>query len=104
LDPNIDQSNRRTGTWSEDEDIKLNVAVHTHGSNIWGAIAALIPGRGEVSVVNDGTGVLDTSLTNGRTGKCSEDENIKLKDAVQTHCGKNCATIAALVSGRTKMQ
>jgi hypothetical protein len=45
----------------------------------------------------------------GRTGKWGEDEEIKLKDAVQTmavqtHGGKNWDAIAALVPGRTKNQ
>jgi hypothetical protein len=35
-------------------------------------------------------------LTNGRTGKWAEDEDINLKDAVQTTDGKNWAAIAAL--------
>jgi hypothetical protein len=41
---------------------------------------------------------------NERTGKWSEDEDIKLKDAVQMHGGKKWGAIAALVPGRTKIQ
>jgi hypothetical protein len=37
-----------------------------------------------------------------RTGKWAEDEDIKLKDAVETHGGNNWGAIAALVPGRTK--
>ena len=49
---------------------------------------------------------LDPSIdrANGRTGKWAEDEDIKLKDAVQTHGGKDWAAIAALVPGRTRKQ
>jgi hypothetical protein len=39
-----------------------------------------------------------------RTGKWTEDEDSKLKDAVQTHGGKNWGAIAALVPGRTNDQ
>jgi hypothetical protein len=44
LDPSIDRANIRTGTWDEDEDIKLKNAVRTHG-NDWALIAVLISGR-----------------------------------------------------------
>jgi hypothetical protein len=37
-------------------------------------------------------------LANGRTGKWAEDEDIKLKDAVQIHGGKEWIAITALVS------
>jgi hypothetical protein len=54
----------------------------------------------------EGYCALDPSIdrANGRTGKWTEDEDSKLKDAVQTHGGKNGAAIAALVPGRTKKQ
>jgi hypothetical protein len=50
--------------------------------------------------------VLDATidLANGRTGKWTEDEVLKLKNAVQTHGGQNWGAIAALVPGRTKVQ
>jgi hypothetical protein len=41
---------------------------------------------------------------NGRTGKWAEDEDSKLKDAVQRYGGKNWAAITALVPGRTEKQ
>jgi myb proto-oncogene protein len=44
------------------------------------------------------------ALTAGRTGEWSEDEDIKLQDAVQTHDDKDWAAISSLVPGRTKMQ
>jgi hypothetical protein len=36
-------------------------------------------------------------LANGRTGKWAENEDIKLKDAVQIHGGKEWVAITALV-------
>jgi hypothetical protein len=39
-----------------------------------------------------------------RTGKWTEDEVIKLKDAIQTHGGKKRGAIATMVPGRTKKQ
>jgi myb proto-oncogene protein len=49
---------------------------------------------------------LDTSIdrANERMGKWSQEDDIKLKDAVQMHGGKNWVAIAALVPGRTKNQ
>jgi hypothetical protein len=49
---------------------------------------------------------LDPSIdrANERTGKWSEDEDIKLKEAVETHGGKNWDAITALVPGRTMIQ
>jgi hypothetical protein len=38
-------ANGHTCKWVEDEDIKLNDAVQTHGDNNWVAVAALVPGR-----------------------------------------------------------
>jgi myb proto-oncogene protein len=39
-----------------------------------------------------------------RAGKWTADEDIKLKDAVHTHGGKNWNAIAMLVPSRTKKQ
>jgi hypothetical protein len=48
----------------------------------------------------------DTSIdwTNERMGKWTAVEDSKLKDAVQTHGGKNWSSIAKLVPGRTRNQ
>jgi hypothetical protein len=43
-------------------------------------------------------------LTTGRTGAWAEDEDRKLKDAVQIHGSKNWYAIAVLVPGRTRNQ
>jgi hypothetical protein len=106
LDPIIDQANRRTGSWTADEDSKLKDAVRTHGSKNWGAIAALVPGRTKRQCSCRWHDVLDHSIdrANGRTGKWTAAEDSKLKDAVQEHGGKDWDAISVLVPGRTKLQ
>jgi hypothetical protein len=49
---------------------------------------------------------LDPSIdrANGRTGKWAEDEECKLKDALQTHGDGDWVAVAALVPGRTRNQ
>jgi hypothetical protein len=110
LHSSIDWATGRTGTWAEDEDIKLKNAVQTYGGNNWAAVAALIPGRTKEQCCNRWRKVLDPSIDRSTElkGVCwTAVEDSKLKDAVQTHCGKNCknwAAIAALVPGRTEPQ
>jgi hypothetical protein len=109
LDANIAPANRRTGTWAEDEDIKLKDAVQTHGAKNWGAIAVLVPGRTKSQCCMRWHHELDPSIVHivqvtGYTGSWTAVEDSKLQDAVQTHGGKNWAAIAALVLGRTKNQ
>jgi hypothetical protein len=101
FDPNIGPANRRTGTWAEDEDIKLKDAVQTHGGKGWGGISALVPGRTKNQCRSRWH---RPHHVVGRTGKWTEDEDSKLKDAVQTHGGKNWGAIAALVPGRVERQ
>jgi hypothetical protein len=105
LDPRIDQANRRS-KWVEDEDIKLKDAVQVHGGKNWPAIAALVPGRTKTQCRIRWRDALDPRIdrANARTGKWAEDEDIKLKDAVQMHNGKNWDAIARLVPGRTEKQ
>ena len=107
LNPSIDGANAHaTGKWGEDEDLELRNAVQTHGGKNWAAIAALVPGRAESQCRNRWHHVLDPSIdrANGRTGRWTKDEDIKLKDAVQTHGGKIWKKIATLVPGRTVEQ
>jgi hypothetical protein len=102
FDLSIDRAIGRTGKWAEDEDVKLKDAVQTHGSKRWAAIATLIPGRTLSQCQSRWQRVLDLATT--RTGKWGEDEDIKLKDAVQTHGGKDWVAISALVPGRARGQ
>jgi hypothetical protein len=93
--------------WAEDEDRKLKDAVQTHRGKNWVAIKALgVPGRTQKQCCNRWCHLLDPSIdrANGRTGKWVEDEDIKPKNAVHTHGGKNWGSIIALVPGRTKSQ
>jgi hypothetical protein len=89
-------------------DIKLKDAVQMHNGKNWRAIAALVPGRAEIQCHNRWRNVLDpstwTDRANARTGKWAEDEDSELREAVQTHGGKNWVEIVALVPGRTKKQ
>jgi hypothetical protein len=106
LDLSTDRTTVRKGKWEEDEDIKLKAAVQTHGGRNWSAIAALVPGRTRIQCHNRWHDVLDPSinLANRRTGKWEEDEDIKLKNAVHKHGGKDWAAVASLVPGRTRRQ
>jgi myb proto-oncogene protein len=106
LDTNIDPTTARAGRWTADEDKKLNHAFLTHGSKDWATITALVPGRTKVQCQSRWYHVLNPSINrgSGRTGRWTAVEDGKLKDAVQTHGGKNWGAIAALVPGRTKIQ
>jgi hypothetical protein len=79
--------------------------VQTHGGKNWAAFAALVPCRKKKQYRKRWHSALDPSIdrANGRTGAWAEGEDIKLKDVVQTHGGKNWVAIAALVPGRTKI-
>jgi hypothetical protein len=106
LDPSIDRANGRTGMWTAVEDSKLKDAVQTHGTKNWGVICALVPGRTKQQCRArwHRTSVSNADPTTGRTGKWTEDEDSKLKDAVLTHGDKNWKEVAAQVPGRTKKQ
>jgi hypothetical protein len=106
LDPSIALTAGRTGTWTEDEDLKLKAAVQMHGGKDWAAIAAMVRGRTKNQCNKRWHNALNPSIapTAGRTGEWTEDEDLKLKAAKQTHGGKNWAVIAAMVPGRTKNQ
>jgi hypothetical protein len=106
LNPSIALTAGRKGKWEGKEDSKLKDAVQKLGDNDWGIIAALVPGRTKRQCNNRWHDALNPSitLTAGRKGKWEEDEDSKLKDAVQTHGNKDWAAISALVPGRTKRQ
>jgi hypothetical protein len=106
LNPSIDRTTAHTGKWKEDEDIKLKNAVQKHGGKDWVAIAALVPGRTTKQCWNRWHDALDPSIdrVTGCMGKWEEEEDIKLKNAVHKHGGKNWVAIAALVPSRTQTQ
>jgi hypothetical protein len=106
LDPSKGRANGRTGKWTAIEDSKLTDAVQTHGDKDWVAIAALVLGRTRNQCYQRWHDVLEptTGRASGRKGKWTEDEDIKLKDAVQTHGDKDWLAISLLVPGRTKKQ
>jgi myb proto-oncogene protein len=93
------------GTWTEDEDIKLKAAVERHGGKDWDEIAALVR-RTKIQCWSRWHNTLNPriALTGGSKGKWTLVEDDKLKDAVQTHGGKNWDAIAALVPGRSRIQ
>jgi myb proto-oncogene protein len=84
----------------------LKDAVQTHGGKNWEKIAALVPGRSEMQCSSRWHDALVSNIDpmTACTGRWTAVEDIKLKDAVQTHGGKDWAAIAALVPGRTKLQ
>jgi hypothetical protein len=70
------------------------------------AHTALVPGRTKRQCHHKWGSALDPSVdrANRRTDKWREDEDIKLKNGVQLHGGKNWAAIVVLVPGRTQKQ
>jgi hypothetical protein len=96
LNTNIDRAIAIIDTWAADEDRKLRNTVQTHGGKNCGAIAALVPGQTKSRCIGRWKDVLDPSIdrANESTGKWSADGDVKLKDAVQTHGGKNWGPIA----------
>jgi general stress protein YciG len=106
LDPSIALTAGRKGKWTAVEDNKLKDSVQTRGGKNWVAISALIPGRTRHQCCHRWHHLVSTNIDreNGRTGKWAEDEDSKLRDAVQRHGGKEWGAISALVPGRTKRQ
>jgi myb proto-oncogene protein len=98
----IDRASGRRGKWTAVEDSKLKDAVQTHCDKDWAAISLHIPGRTKNQCWARWHNILDPSINrvNGRTGKWEEDEDSKLKDAVQMRGDKGWAEISALVPGR----
>jgi hypothetical protein len=95
-DPIINRASGRTGTWARAEDITLMNVVQTHGDKNWAAIAVLVPGRTISSCYNRWHYASDVRVA-ARTGTWAEDEDITLRNAVQTHGGKIWAVIAGMV-------
>jgi hypothetical protein len=102
-----------TARWTSEEVAKLSSAAtdtceKKYGKEYridWAVVAALVPGRTRDQCFKRWYNAsLDPSiaLTAGSMGTWTADEDIKLKNSVQMHGGKDWATIAALVPGRTK--
>jgi hypothetical protein len=91
LDPKTGQASRRKGKWTEVEDSKLKDAVQTRGDKDWGAISFLVPGRtrSQCNYRWHRTFNPSIALTARRKGKWVDDEDSKLKEAVQTHGHKD---------------
>jgi hypothetical protein len=106
IKPSIALTGGRTGKWTEDEDSKLEGAVQTHGGKNWAAIAAPVPGRSKRQCQNRWHHSLVSNIdpTTARKGSWTEDEDIKLKNAVQLHNCKSWDEIATFVPGRRKNQ
>jgi hypothetical protein len=100
--------------WTPEEDAKLTSAVtitckNKHGKKHridWVAVAALVPGRTEKHCQRRWHDLSNPSifLTARRAGKWGEDEDIKLKKAIEMHGDKDWAAVTTLVLGRTKRQ
>jgi hypothetical protein len=101
-----DLETRRTGKWTKEERVMLKAAVEKHNGKDWTAISALVPGRTEKQCSRSWYDSLDPTSdeTTVRKGKWTKEEDVKLKDAVKKHNGKDWAAISALVSGRVKHQ
>jgi hypothetical protein len=106
LDPSVALTAGRKGKWTEDEDKKLKGAVETHGGSNWKTIVALVPGRTRTQCQKRWRDNLVHNIdpATAHTGKWTADEDKTLKNAVQTHGGKDWVATAALVPGRTKRQ
>jgi myb proto-oncogene protein len=96
----------RTGEWTAVEDGKLKDAVRTNGAKNWAGIAALVPSRTRLQCRSRWQTILNPSISRAkrRMGEWTAVEDGKLKDAVQTHGGKNWVAISALVADRTRIE
>jgi myb proto-oncogene protein len=84
----------------------MKAAVRAHDGKNWPAISRLVPGRTEKQCLNKRNRSFKRSIdrTPARTCNWTSDEVPRLKNAVQTHDGKNWDAIVRLVPGRTEKQ
>jgi hypothetical protein len=114
MNPSIALMAGRKGfKWTVDEDRQLNEAVRKHGDKDqtngdkdWVAISAMVPGRTRKQCNRRWHTTFNPSiaLTGGSKGKWAEDEDSKLKYAVQTHGDNDWVAISEMVPGRTGIQ
>jgi hypothetical protein len=103
-----------TGRWTTGEDAQLASAVANTSKKMygreyktdWAVVTALVPGRTKKQCCNRWFRFLDPNIEreNERRGKWAEDEDIRLKDTVQTHGDNEWAAVASRIPGRTKKQ
>jgi hypothetical protein len=105
-DTQSDETTARAGRWTKEEDRTLQDAVEKHNGTDWAAISELVPGRTKMQSYTRWYRVLEpkSDETSAHVGRWTKEELGKLKDAVEKHNGKNWASIATLVPGRTKQQ
>jgi hypothetical protein len=90
------------GKWTPEEDAKLNEAVEKLGKD-WIAVAALVPDRTKRQCRSRWVANLDPATTAYKKGKWTQEEDVKLIQAVEK-LGKNWVAVAELVLGRTNIQ
>jgi hypothetical protein len=101
------------GSWTRAEDAELASAVantkkkNKSGKRDWVEIAALVRGRAKKQCRNRWQNTLKPSIdkATGHSGVWAEDEDLKLRHALQMHDGKDGKdwfAIASFVSGQTK--
>jgi hypothetical protein len=105
---------RMTGRWTLEEVVKLTSAVANTSKKkwsneykiYWGKIATLVSSRTIAQCRDRWYKVLNRGINpaTGCEGRWTAVEDSKLKDAVPTHGGDNWEKIAALFSGRTRLQ
>jgi hypothetical protein len=98
--PSAAASHAPRRSWTPEQDAKLTKAVKKHGKN-WVAVAAMVPGRAREQCHQRWVCTLDPA--NGKKGKWTPEEDIKLTKAVKKH-GKHWGSVAAMVLGRTNRQ
>jgi hypothetical protein len=111
LNTSIDRTIGRSDRWTEDEDNKLTDAIQLHGGKDWVAITALVPGRTKKQCQSRRQNIFHPYIAHSRRQNAlhpkiawTEDEENKLKDAIQMHGDKDWGAIAALVPFRTKLE
>ncbi|CAA7054845.1 unnamed protein product [Microthlaspi erraticum] len=91
----------RKGVWSSEEDKRLKVAVTLFGGKKWYKIAEFVPGRTKSQCRERWKCCLDPNLKNGRW---TEEEDVKLSEAVKEHGHGKWSNVASDLPCRTGNQ